>query len=248
MVTAGRAKARTDAPGRGSVDLRAWWDRTTAEFLSLDPREPGQWPLLPKVAAWVAAAVATVALGWLLVVGDRAAQLGALSAQEPGLKSDFSTKLRQAINLSELRKQKLLVQEYVNQLERQLPSRAEFDALLSDINQAGLGRGLAFESLKPSPPVLRDYYAELPIAIQVVGPYHELGAFMADIASFPRIVTVDGIALRLPSRAPGAPAAATLRGQTVLTLEATARTYRYLDTAETEAQQKARDAAARGRR
>lgn len=246
MATSGRGKD-AKKKRRLSIDLRALQAEAVAQFQGLDPKEPGQWPLLPKIAAWVGVTLATVLVGWLMFVGDGVAALNGQRDLEPGLKSDYGNKLRQAINLSELRKQKLQVQEYVNQLEKQLPSKAEMDALLSDINQAGVGRGLTFESFRPGQPATRDYYAELPIAISVSGTFHELGSFMADVAGLSRIVTIDGISLRAPAEQPGA-AAAAARPTSALVMEATARTYRYLDPAEIAAQQKARQAAQRGRK
>ena len=109
--------------------------------------------------------------------------------------SDYRSKLAQAVNLTELRKQKLQVQEYVTQLEKQLPGKAEMDALLSDINQAGLGRGLQFELFRPGQVAVKDYYAELPIAIRVTGRYHDIGSFAADVANLSRIVTLHNLTI-----------------------------------------------------
>jgi type IV pilus assembly protein PilO len=124
------------------------------------------------------------------------------------------------------------VQEYVTQLEKQLPGKAEMDALLSDINQAGLGRGLLFELFRPGQVQVKDYYAELPISIRVSGRYHDIGAFTADIANLSRIVTLHNLNI-LPAR------------DGSLAMDATARTYRYLDAAEVAEQQKAKQAAAK---
>ena len=151
-------------------------------------------------------------------------ELDAEHAKEPALKQDYRAKLGQAVNLSELRKQKLQVEEYVTQLEKQLPGKAEMDALLSDINQAGLGRGLQFELFRPGQVAVKDYYAELPIAIRVSGRYHDIGSFAADIANLSRIVTLHNMVIASPRD----PALG------VLSMEATARTYRYLDSAELE--------------
>ena len=120
-------------------------DGAAGQFRNLNPNEPGQWPTLPKAAAWVGAVVLAVVLGWFLLIKSAAEELEAARALEPKLQADYVSRLRQAVNLNELRKQKLQVQEYVTQLEKQLPGKAEMDALLSDINQAGLGRGLQFE-------------------------------------------------------------------------------------------------------
>ena len=148
--------------------------------------------------------------------------------KEPTLKADYRNKLAQAVNLGELRKQKLQVEEYVTQLEKQLPGKAEMDALLSDINQAGLGRGLQFELFRPGQVVIKDYYAELPIAIKVTGRYHDIGSFAADIANLSRIVTLHNMTLVSGKELNG-----------VLSMDATARTYRYLDPVEIEEVRKA---------
>ena len=134
--------------------------------------------------------------------------------------------MQQAVNLEELRRQKEQVNQFVLTLEKQLPSKAEMDALLSDINQAGIGRGLQFELFRPGSTVVKDYYAELPISVKISGRYHDLGAFAGDIANLPRIVTLNN--LNLQQAKDGA-----------LTLDATAKTFRYLDEEEVAAQRKA---------
>ena len=144
--------------------------------------------------------------------------------------------LAQAVNLDELRKQKVQVQEYVTQLEKQLPGKAEMDALLSDINQAGLGRGLQFELFRPGQVEVKEYYAELPIAIRITGRYHDLGSFAADVANLSRIVTLHNLNI--------APVQRDTSGN--LAMDATARTYRYLDSGEVDAQRKAAAAKAAG--
>ena len=135
-------------------------------------------------------------------------------------------------NLAELRKQKLQVEEYVTQLEKQLPGKADMDALLSDINQAGLGRGLQFELFRPGNVEVKDYYAELPIAIRVSGRFHDIGAFAADVANLSRIVTLQNVVITQAQKEAS--------GSGNLSMEATARTYRYLDAAEVDAQKKAK--------
>ncbi|MCK6425670.1 MAG: type 4a pilus biogenesis protein PilO [Burkholderiaceae bacterium] len=208
-----------------NIDLEALLADATGQFRDLNTAEPGQWPLLPKIAAWLVAAVVMVVIGWFGIVSPATEELAAEEARELELKDQYRAKLAQAINLDELRKQKLQVQEYVTQLERQLPGKAEMDALLSDINQAGLGRGLQFELFRPGQVIVRDYYAELPIAVRVTGRYHDMGAFAADIANLSRIVTLHNLTITTA----GNPNPAGL-----LSMEATARTYRYLDQAEIE--------------
>jgi type IV pilus assembly protein PilO len=212
-----------------SIDIGALFEQAASQFRGLNPREPGQWPLLPKLAAWAAMAAVVVVGCWFAVLQAAADELQAERNREPALKSDYLNKLGQAVNLGELRKQKLQVQEYVTQLEKQLPGKAEMDALLSDINQAGLGRGLQFELFRPGQVEVKDYYAELPIAIKVSGKYNDMGAFAADVANLSRIVTLHNLAI--------APVSAKDASGN-LSMEATARTYRYLDANEVAEQQK----------
>jgi type IV pilus assembly protein PilO len=215
-----------------SFEVSSFFGDAVSQFRGLNPAEPGQWPWLPKAAAWGGTAIVVLVLGWFGIVSSAADELQAQRDREPVLKQDYVGKLRQAVNLSELRKQKLLVQEYVTQLEKQLPGKAEMDALLSDINQAGLGRGLQFELFRPGQIEVKDYYAELPIAIRVTGRYHDIGAFAADVANLSRIVTLQNLNItQLPKESAGN-----------LSMEATARTYRYLDASEVDAQRKAKQA------
>jgi len=213
-----------------NVDLNSVFEGAASQFRGLNPNEPGQWPWLPKFMTWAGVALAVVVLGWFLLLSTAHEELDAERAKEPALKTDYRAKLAQAVNLSELRKQKLQVEEYVTQLEKQLPGKAEMDALLSDINQAGLGRGLQFELFRPGNVVVKDYYAELPIAIRVSGRYHDIGAFAADIANLSRIVTLHNMSITAIGGA---------NPTGLLGMDATARTYRYLDSAELEANRKA---------
>ena len=217
-----------------SMDLNTAFDRAQQQFKGLNPQEPGQWPLLPKVLSWLATGLLALGLGWVVLVSSAADELEAARNVEPGLKDDFRAKLGQAVNLSELRKQKQQVQEYVTQLERQLPGKAEMDALLSDINQAGIGRGLQFELFRPGQVEIKDYYAVLPIALRVTGRFHDVGAFTADVANLSRIVTLHNLAIT-----PNKDTAGTL------SMDAVARTYRYLDLVELAEVRKAREAEAK---
>lgn len=212
----------------GSADINTVFQDAASQFKGLNLNQPGQWPALPKLVAWFVVAGVVVFIGWTTLLSDAHDQLDAEVAKEPALKEDYRNKLGQAVNLSELRKQKLQVEEYVTQLEKQLPGKAEMDALLSDINQAGLGRGLQFELFRPGQSVVKDYYAELPISLRVSGRYHDVGAFAADVANLSRIVTLHDISIE-----------GNRSGGDVLVMEATARTYRYLDTTELESIRKA---------
>lgn len=217
-----------------NVDLNSVFGAAASQFRGLNPNEPGQWPMLPKFASWIVLALLMVVAGWFLLLSGADDELQAERNKEPALKQDYRGKLAQAVNLEELRKQKLQVEEYVTQLEKQLPGKAEMDALLSDINQAGLGRGLQFELFRPGQVLVKDYYAELPIALRVSGRYHDIGNFAADVANLSRIVTLHGITINAPKEAGG-----------LLAMDATARTYRYLDANEVS-EQKAAAAKAAG--
>ncbi|ODS95768.1 MAG: pilus assembly protein PilO [Lautropia sp. SCN 69-89] len=195
----------------------------TAQFAGLQGRHPGLWPTLPKAALLAGLVAAVLAIAWASYWRGQLDELDRQVRDEEQLRQEFTTKMKQAVNLDVLRKQKEQVSLYVNQLEKQLPSKAEMDALLSDINQAGVGRGLQFELFRPGQVVVKDYYAELPIAIKLSGNYHDFGAFTSDVANLPRIVTLNNMQITLPERQ----AAGT--GPGPLTMEAIAKTFRYLD-------------------
>ncbi|CAM3923651.1 type 4a pilus biogenesis protein PilO [Roseateles saccharophilus] len=221
------------------INLNAWFAEVASQFQGLNPKEPGQWPLAPKLAASLAVMAAVAAAGYVFVLSDVQAGLDAEVAREPQLRQDYKSKLAQAVNLPELRKQKSQVEEYVTQLEKQLPGKAEIDSLLSDISSAGVGRGLQFELFRPGQVLVKDYYAELPIAVKVSGRYHDIGAFAADVANLSRIVTLHNLVVV-------APASRDSTGS--LSMEATARTYRYLDASEVAEQRKANAKAAGGKK
>jgi type IV pilus assembly protein PilO len=209
------------------ADLKNFSESLSAQFRGLNGRHPGLWPIAPRLLCALGAMALVVFLGWYLYWSPQLEELEAGRQEEVKLKDAYKDKVRQAINLDALRKQKEQVGEYVATLEKQLPSKAEMDALLSDINQAGLGRGLQFELFKPGQVVVKDYYAELPINIKVTGSYHDVGAFTSDIANLPRIVTLNN--LTLVSQKDGG----------TLSLDTVAKTFRYLDREEVEAQRKA---------
>lgn len=209
-----------------NIDFNAWFERAQEQFRGLNPNEPGQWPLLPKVVTFVLTAVVVVSLGWFGLLSGQDDELQAERNKEPQLKESYRSKVAQAVNLGEYRKQRIQVEEYVKQLEKQLPGKAEMDALLSDINQAGLGRGLEFDLFRPGQVSVKDYYAELPITLRVTGRFHDIGAFTADIANLSRIVTLHNLVIATAN-------AKDAQGN--LYMEATARTYRYLDQAEVDA-------------
>ena len=208
------------------IDLRAQFIRYAGQFKGLNTRDPSTWPLLPRVSACVGLMVAVIAGLWFGLIQGYADQLEVEAATEQRLRTDYTAKLGRAINLEALRRQREQVLQFVTQLEKQLPGKSEMDALLSDINQAGLGRSLTFELFRPGQVSVKEYYAELPIAIRVTGRYHDIGDFAADIAHLSRIVTLNNLTI--------VPAAGG-----VLAMDATARTYRYLDPGEVKVQGKA---------
>ncbi|MFL6682508.1 MAG: type 4a pilus biogenesis protein PilO [Burkholderiaceae bacterium] len=193
-----------------------------SQFRDLNPNQPGQWPLLPRLTVWMVVVILVVVVGWFVELSSQADVLQAARDKEPALKAEYKTKLAQAINLDALKKQKEEVQTYVTQLEKQLPGKAEMDALLTDINQAGVGRGLVIDQFIPGQTETKEYYAELPIAIRVSGRFHDIGAFAADIAALSRIVTLHNLSISPDPKSAGGG----------LSMEALARTYRYLDQAE----------------
>jgi type IV pilus assembly protein PilO len=209
-----------------SIDFAAIQEQLVDQFKDLDPKDPSVWPLLPRLALFAAASVVIVVVLWFVWLAGSQEILQQEQDKEVKLREDYKTKLTKAVNLDVLKKQREQVQQYVTQLEKQLPSKAEMDALLSDINQAGLGRSLQFDLFRPGQIAVKEYYAELPITIKVSGRYHDIGSFASDIANLSRIVTLNNLSIN--PKADG-----------TLTLDATAKTFRYLDASEVTSQRKA---------
>ncbi|NCP55585.1 MAG: type 4a pilus biogenesis protein PilO [Rhodoferax sp.] len=207
------------------VDIKAWFESAADQFRNLDTRDPSSWPNLPKFGLYLLVTVAVVVALWFVWLSDTSDELTLEQEKEVKLRDEYKVKLAKAVNLEALRKQREQVQQYVTQLEKQLPSKAEMDALLSDINQAGIGRSLQFELFRPGQVVVREYYAELPISVRVTGRYHDIGSFASDISNLPRIVTINNMSI-----APGRDGA--------LSMDAIAKTFRYLDAEEVNAQRK----------
>jgi type IV pilus assembly protein PilO len=194
-----------------------------AEFKNIDPKKPGGWPWLIKIAAFLAMFVGVIAIGALVDWQSQMQTLQALEQEEEDLKNTFLAKKREAINLDIIKKQLLETQQSFGALLKQLPSKSEMDALLTDINQAGLGRGLQFELFKPGNEVATGVFTEQPISIRVSGSYDDLGKFSSDISQLPRIVTLDDINISSDNEG-------------MLSMDAIAKTYRYLDESELAAQ------------
>jgi type IV pilus assembly protein PilO len=204
------------------------------DFKRTNWKDPGTWTFAPKLMVLVAILVAIPVAGYLLVWQDQMDELDRGIAQEDTLKKDYLAKKTQAVNL-DLHKQQLReIDTQFGALLKQLPNKSQMDALLVDINQAGLSRGLQFELFKPAPSEsAREFYSELPISLKVIGNYHDMGGFAADVGQLPRIVTLNNVSIE-----------AGKDGN--LTMDVTARTFRYLDEEELAAQRKAAAAAKKG--
>lgn len=208
------------------------FERLAQDFQGLDPNDPGVWPLAPRVAVFIGLLVAVVGLIWWFDWQEQVATLERKEAEEQQLRQDWITKKKLAVNLDAYKLQLEEIDRQFGTLLKQLPNRAEMDSLLSDINQAGLGRGLQFELFKPGADVVRDFYAEMPIDVRITGRYGDFGAFAEDVANMPRIVTLNNITIESQKD-----------GQ--LKLDAKAITYRYLDEEEL-AQKRQQEKAAKG--
>jgi type IV pilus assembly protein PilO len=199
------------------------------QFKNLNPRDPGTWPALPKLLALIVTLVALVAAGYVADWQGQVDELAAGAQQEAKLKDEYKSKKQQAVNLDLHRQQLREIDNSFGALLKQLPNKSQMDALLVDINQAGLGRGLQFELFKPAPQeTTKDFYAELPVSVRVTGSYHDMGQFASDIAQLSRIVTLNDIAI--------SPSA---KDVNVLAMDTIAKTFRYLDEEELAKQKKA---------
>lgn len=199
------------------------------ELRRLNIREVGNWPALPKVGLLAFIVLAIVALGAFFDWKDQYEALQRAEAEEARLKGEYTTKKAKAVNYDLYVAQLKEVEQSFGALVKQLPNRSEIDALLTDINQAGLGRGLVFELFRPAvQEKMAEFYAELPINLRITGGYHDMGAFASDVAQLPRIVTLNDIVITSDPAKGGA-----------LALEAVAKTFRYLDDEEVAKQRAA---------
>jgi type IV pilus assembly protein PilO len=204
------------------------------QFRNLNSRDPGSWPPLPKLMLLVGILVGVLVIAYFLDWSGQLDELEAGRQQEAKLKQDYVDKKRQAVNLDLLRAQLREIETSFGALLKQLPNKSQMEALLVDINQAGLGRGLQFELFRPAPnETMKDFYAELPITVKVTGNYHDMGAFASDIGQLPRIVTLNDMTLNVGKDG-------------TLTLDTVAKTFRYLDEAEIASQRRAAQAAKKG--
>lgn len=209
------------------------------EFKTLDPKDPGLWPLLPKVVILAGLMIVLLLCAWWFGWKVQFEELDTKAAEEVKLKDEWLEKKKQAVNLEEYSKQLVEIDRSFGALLRQLPNKAEMESMLIDINQSGIGRGLQFELFKPGNEAVKDFYAELPITIKLVGSYHDLGAFAGDVAKLSRIVTLNDVELTPPAKdgsGKDAPAG-------VMTMTMVAKTFRYLDEAEVAKQKREKAAA-----
>lgn len=200
---------------------------TLQEFRRLDPKKIGTWPAGPKIGVLVFTLLMIVAAGYWFDWSEQLGRIDGEKAKETQLKNTFTEKKTQALDLPAYRKQLEDIEKQFGALLKQLPGKSEIDALLTDINQAGLGRGLQFELFKPAAEeTVREFYAELPISIRITGSYHDIGAFASDVGKLSRIVTLNDIGLAVGK-------------DSMLIMDATAKTFRYLDDDELAVQRKA---------
>ena len=221
---AAKAQPEVTAPKRPLIDFQ----QLAMDFKTLDPKDPGLWPLAPRIvillslfAGLIAAAWGFGAIGWSVQLEE----LEAKKQQEAKHKEDWLAKKKQAVNLDEYRRQLAEIDRSFGALLKQLPNKAEMGDMLVDINKAAQARGLAVELFRPGGEAPREFYAEVPITLNLTGTYHDIGAFTGDLARLPRIVTLNDVAL-------------TVNPNQTLAMRTTAKTFRYLDDAEIASQRK----------
>lgn len=207
-------------PSMGSVDFKALAD----DFRNLNPKDVGAWPLAPRIVALIGFFALILAAGWWFVWNPQREELASKAQEEARLRDDWVGKKKQSVNLDLYQDQKAEIDRVFGALLKLLPNKTEIDALLVEINQSGLGRGLQFELFKPGAESRRDFYAELPIQVKLVGSYHDIGAFASDIGRLSRIVTLRNISLT--------------PNPSGMTLDATTMTFRALDQEELASQKK----------
>lgn len=217
-----------------SIDVR----ELLRDFENLDPQDPGAWPLAPRVTILLGLFVLLLVGGWWFVWADQLESLESKAQEELRLKDQFVAKKKQAVNLDLYVQQLDEIDRSFGTLLKQLPNKSEVEALLVEINQAGMGRGLQFDLFKPGGEQVQDFYAELPINVRLTGSYHDFGEFAGDIGKLSRIVTLNNISI----------ADNTQRKDGSLVLDAVTKTFRYLDAEELAAKKRAAEAARKGGR
>ncbi len=208
------------------------------DFRNLNPRDVGAWPAIPRISVLVGVFCAILIAGWWFFWNDQFELLNTKQQEESKLKEEFIAKKAQAVNLDLYVQQLNEIDRSFGALLKQLPSKAEVESLLVEINQSGMGRGLQFELFKPNPEVVKDFYAELPINVRLTGSYHDFGAFASDIAALSRIVTLGNISIAASPQAKDGS----------LVMDSVTKTFRYLDEEELAAKRKAAQAAKGGKK
>ncbi|GHU05677.1 fimbrial protein [Betaproteobacteria bacterium] len=217
-----------------NIDFQALLD----DFQNLNPKDIGAWPLAPRIAVLLGLFVVILVCGWYFLWNDQLETLDQQQQNEQTLKGEFITKKTLAVNREAYVQQLNEIDHSFGVLLKQLPNKSEVEALLVEINQSGLGRGLQFELFRPGGEMVRDFYAELPITVRLTGSYHDFGAFAGDIGKLSRIVTLNNISItKNPQSRDG-----------TLVLDAVTRTFRYLDEEELAAKRKAEQASRKGAR
>ena len=222
------------SPALSNVDFKA----ILADFRNLNPKDVGAWPSIPRVSVLLGLAAAILLTGWWFVWSDQLDALAARQQDELKLKEQFIAKKTQAVNLDLYTQQLSEIDRSFGALLKQLPNKAEVEALLIEINQSGMGRGLQFELFKPGQEIVKDFYAELPISVRLTGNYHDFGAFAGDISRLSRIVTLNNISIAVNPQAKDGS----------LVMDAVTKTFRYLDDEELAAKKKAAQAAKGGKK
>lgn len=219
-------------PALPNIDFKALLD----DFRGLNPNDVGSWPVAPRIAVLVTLFVALIGAGWWFVWQDQIDALDGKRNEEVKLKEEFLNKKRQAVNLDLHIQQLNEIDRSFGALLKQLPNKSEVEALLIEINQSGMGRGLQFELFKPGQELVKDFYAELPISVRLTGNYHDFGAFAGDIGRLSRIVTLNNLSINVNAQSKDGS----------LALDAVTKTFRYLDEEELARQKKAAADAKKG--
>lgn len=206
------------------------WREISSPFTQLELNEPAQWPVLPRLFLYLAVSLCVAGVLWSMFLGAAGEALLAEQSRETQLRSDFRRKLIQAADFEALKQQLEQVQRQVHQLDQQLSTREEMDALLADINQAAVSHRLQVELFRPGKVMFNTHHAEWPLTLRVTGVYHDIGLFASEIARLSRLVTLDGLSLTPLKDRPG-----------VLVLEGTVKTYHHMDAHERSVQQQTRE-------
>ena len=217
----------SEKPKKSLLDLH----QLVEDFKTIDPQDPGLWPLAPRVVILLCGFLLLIAAAWWFGWSNQLKELEEQKVQELSLRDDWLSKKNQSVNLEEYRRQLAEIDRSFGALLKQLPNRSEMGDLLVDINKAAQGRGLAVELFKPGSEAVKDFYAEVPITLNLAGGYHDIGAFTGDIAKLPRIVTLNDISLSSGAK------------DGLLALKTTVKTFRYLDDEELSAKKKAQKGA-----